>query len=90
MSIAAGLNTLGTPELPLTKIVNAIMDQKKISETEEYVYLDPKSLTKKKPQQSYTSEKFKEAIVFVIGGGNYLEYQNLIDSTKQVTTRIIY
>lgn len=87
MSIASGLNTLGTPELPLTKLVNAIMDQKKTSETEEYIYFDPKSLTKKKLQQSgsFTNEKFKEAIVFVIGGGNYLEYQNLIDSVKKVT-----
>lgn len=30
-----------------------------------------------------SDEKFKEAIVFVIGGGNYAEYQNLIDSTKK-------
>lgn len=36
-----------------------------------------------------------DAIVFVIGGGNYIEYQNLIDNAKAKSTpgimkRILY
>ena len=36
-----------------------------------------------------------DAIVFVIGGGNYIEYQNLMDnakakSTPGITKRVIY
>ncbi|ROL41578.1 Sec1 family domain-containing protein 1 [Anabarilius grahami] len=34
---------------------------------------------------------FQEAIVFVVGGGNYIEYQNLVDYTKaKQGKRVLY
>lgn len=45
MSIASGLSNYGTDDLPLTKIVNAIMDQRKIPDVEQYIYIDPKSVS---------------------------------------------
>lgn len=67
--------------IAITNIVEAIMDplnssQKNLETTDSYIYIDPKitrgSHTKKPKRQSYN-----KSIVFVVGGGNYLEYQNL-------------
>lgn len=64
--------------LPITKIVDGLMDStSKISqESLEYKYFDPKV-----PKDSDAKRKktFHSAIVFIIGGGNYIEYQNLVD-----------
>lgn len=66
--------------LPLTMIIDALMDSSKPnSEASSYTYLDPKS----PPRSTLTRKKtFQNAIVFVVGGGNYIEYQNLIDYQK--------
>lgn len=43
-----------------------------------------------------TKSPFQEAIVFVVGGGNYIEYQNLMDYCKMkfqnsaVKKKVIY
>ncbi|KAI5955013.1 SLY1 [Candida jiufengensis] len=68
--------------LPITNIVESIMDptnssnQSSIQLTDDYLFFDPKSRggghSKPPKRQSYSN-----SIVFVIGGGNYLEYQNL-------------
>ncbi|CUS22124.1 LAQU0S04e08746g1_1 [Lachancea quebecensis] len=67
--------------IPITNVVEAIMDplnssQKNLETTDNYLYFDPKvirgSHSKKPKRQSYN-----KSTVFVIGGGNYLEYQNL-------------
>ena len=67
--------------IPITNVVEAVMDplnssQKNLEATDDYLYIDPKitrgSHTKKPKRQSYN-----KSIVFVVGGGNYLEYQNL-------------
>lgn len=71
--------------LPITNITEAIMDPTNASNnsmhiTDEYLYLDPKSRgghLKPPKRQSY-----EEGIVFVVGGGNYLEYQNLAEWAK--------
>ncbi|CAL9732761.1 protein Sly1p [Monosporozyma unispora] len=67
--------------IPITNVVEALMDplnssQKNLETTDNYLYIDPRitrgSHTKKPKRQSYN-----RSIVFVVGGGNYLEYQNL-------------
>lgn len=68
--------------LPVTRIVDDLMEQKSSSsETDDYRYFDPKKL-----RQSDATVKlktpFQEAVVFIVGGGNYIEYQNLVDYTK--------
>lgn len=87
-SLASGLKKLlpDKKNLPITNVVEAIMDPAQASNnsiqiTDEYLYLDPKSRgghAKPPKRQSYD-----EAVVFVVGGGNYLEYQNLTEWANQ-------
>ncbi|KAK6455303.1 vesicle trafficking protein Sly1 [Scheffersomyces xylosifermentans] len=73
-------------QLPITSVVEAIMDPNNASNTsmqltDDYLYLDPKARgghSKPPRRQSYN-----ESLVFVIGGGNYLEYQNLQEWANQ-------
>lgn len=79
--------------LPATRIVDALMEMKTMQEVEDYRYFDPKLL---RADSSIPRNKstFQEAYVFVVGGGNYIEYQNLIDYAKGKSTtapkRIVY
>ncbi|KAK4886254.1 hypothetical protein RN001_002525 [Aquatica leii] len=79
--------------LPVTRIVDHLIDFKNSPEMEEYHYLDPKQL--KLTEIPRNRSPFQDAFVFVIGGGSYTEYQNLVDYAKQKTTsgstkRIVY
>ena len=63
-------------------------------ETDDYLYLDPK-LLKGGDVMPKNKAAFQDAVVFIVGGGNYIEYQNLMDHIKQkqstnVNRRIIY
>lgn len=81
--------------LPITRIVDSLMEMKSLPETDDYRYFDPKLF---RPTDSNSVPRnrspFQDAIVFVVGGGNYIEYQNLIDYTKGKTNpsqkKIIY
>jgi sec1 family domain-containing protein 1 len=57
------------------------MDCKSNAETDEYLYLDAK-LLKGGDVAPKSRAPFQDSIVFVIGGGNYIEYQNLVDFIK--------
>lgn len=50
--------------------------QNEISKASDFLYFDPKVSKNSKAPRSH-KVAFQEAIVFVVGGGNYLEYQNL-------------
>ncbi|KAK3927655.1 Protein sly1-like protein [Frankliniella fusca] len=83
--------------LPVTRIVDELMEVKGSQETDDYRYFDPKQLRVTDASQVPRNRTaFQEAIVFVVGGGNYIEYQNLVDYTKSKagaggpTKRIIY
>ena len=63
-------------------------------EIDDYLYLDPK-LLKCGDILPKNRAPFQDAVVFLVGGGNYIEYQNLVDFIKQKqssnsTKRIIY
>lgn len=63
-------------------------------ETDDYLYLDPK-LLKGGDIMPKNRAPFQDAVVFVVGGGNYIEYQNLVDFIRQkqtanVSKRIVY
>ncbi|XP_055685415.1 protein sly1 homolog isoform X2 [Lutzomyia longipalpis] len=80
--------------LPVTKITEQLMECRSGGEIDEYVYLDPK-LLKGGETAPKNRAPFQDAIVFIVGGGNYIEYQNLVDFIKQKQTanstrRIIY
>jgi hypothetical protein len=71
--------------LPVTRIVDNLMEQKGAPESDDYLYLDPKlgkQTTREDPNVVRTRNNFQEAIVFIVGGGNYIEYQNLVDYCK--------
>ena len=87
-SLASGLKKLlpDKKSLPITNVVEAIMDPSlaelgSVLVTDDYLYLDPKSRgghTKTPKRQTYD-----EAIVFVVGGGNNLEYHNITEWAQQ-------
>jgi len=60
----------------VTRVVDSIMDIKEDKLTQDYLYWDPRFPGKETPKKT---TPFKEAIVFMVGGGNYLEYQNIKD-----------
>lgn len=96
-SLASGLKKLlpDKKSLPITNVVEAIMDPAQASAalvqiTDEYLYLDPRSRgghAKPPKRQSYD-----DAVVFVVGGGCYLEYQNLTEWASQPgkTKTVVY
>lgn len=63
------------------------MEFKNSQEMEEYHYLDPKQL--KLTDIPRNRSPFQDAVVFVVGGGNYIEYQNLIDYAKVITKKTL-
>lgn len=80
--------------LPVTKIVDELMESRQSSQADDYCYLDPK-LLKPTEQMPKNRPTFQDVIVFIVGGGNYIEYQNLVDYVKQksgagVNKRITY
>merc|ERR1712063_86767 len=78
-------NMMNTPskDLRVTKLVESIMDTKPAAETERYLYFDPKIQVGPSGEIPRKTTPFKEAIVFMVGGGNYIEYQNLQQSAKK-------
>jgi sec1 family domain-containing protein 1 len=63
-------------ELIISKVVsNIISPTNEVSEVDDYLQFDPKLSKNAKPSRHKVA--YQEAIVFVIGGGNYIEYQNL-------------
>ncbi|RKP27345.1 Sec1-like protein [Syncephalis pseudoplumigaleata] len=79
-------------DLPMTRVVSGVLDPSSYSGAspsqsamgagggdgdEELLYFDPKSL--RGPGQSLSTSRtsFQDAIVFMVGGGSIVEYQNL-------------
>ena len=65
----------------ITKVVETLSEGRASSENDSYCYLDPKTKMTSIPT-TYKGTKYSDIIVFVIGGGCYNEYYNLIDLVK--------
>ncbi len=68
--------------LPVTKIVEELMEIRQGPIQESYAYFDPKILrggSGNNADLPRAKNPFQEAVVFMVGGGNYIEYQNLMD-----------
>ncbi|KAJ3226820.1 Vesicle trafficking between the ER and Golgi [Clydaea vesicula] len=81
--------------LPITRAVDNFMEGSNLQEFEDFSYFDaklPKNQKSKSATATAKNQTFSEgkvsvfglyliilAIVFVVGGGNYFEYQNLMD-----------
>ncbi|XP_013396330.1 sec1 family domain-containing protein 1 [Lingula anatina] len=72
-------------KLPVTRIADALMEMKSYQETDDYRYFDPKMLRATDSSVPRNKSPFQEAYVFIVGGGNYIEYQNLVDYYKGKT-----
>ena len=68
--------------LPTTRIVDALMELKSLQEVEDFRYFDPKLLRAESGSVPRSKSPFQEAFVFIVGGGNYIEYQNLMDYAR--------
>ncbi|ONK79719.1 uncharacterized protein A4U43_C01F9360 [Asparagus officinalis] len=91
-AVTAGMKNLlsGGRQLALTRTVEALMEGKPNPEVDSYLLLDPRA-----PRSGSGSQlrgPFKEAIVFMIGGGNYVEYSSLMEmgQRSQPVKHVIY
>jgi len=83
-----------TKEYYVTRIVDSIMNLKESNlGIQNYLYFDPKFPMGSAPRKT---TPFKEAIVFIVGGSNYVEYQNLkeyslkSDKGQLIEKKVIY
>ncbi|XP_020585264.1 SEC1 family transport protein SLY1-like [Phalaenopsis equestris] len=91
-AVTAGMKNLlsGARQLALTRIVEALMEGKPNPEVDSYLLYDPRA-----PRSGTGAQlkgPFKEGIVFMIGGGNFVEYRCLLELAQrsQPTKHIIY
>ncbi|KAM0911457.1 hypothetical protein ACQ4PT_013472 [Festuca glaucescens] len=90
-SISAVTNYLSDGrQLALTRTVEALMEGKPNPEVDNYILFDPRA-----PRSGTGGQfrgPFREAIVFMIGGGNYIEYRSLIElgQRSQPSKHVIY
>ncbi|XP_047331823.1 SEC1 family transport protein SLY1-like [Impatiens glandulifera] len=95
-AVTAGVKNLLSSDhkLALSRTVEALMEGKPNPEIDSYLVLDPRA-----PKSSGGSSgghlkgPFKEGIVFMIGGGNYVEYgslQELAQRQQQSVKHVIY
>lgn len=76
-------------KLPMTRVLDAFLELKALPETDDYRYLDPK-LLRGDGGPPRGQAPFREAVVFVVGGGNYIEYQNLVDYARAKGKGVVY
>ncbi|RXG52809.1 Sec1 family domain-containing protein 1, partial [Armadillidium vulgare] len=83
-------------KLPITRIVDNLMELKNCEEERDFLYFDPKII---RPSESTivnarAKTPFQDAVVFVVGGGNYMEFTNLSLYAKNKATsspkRLVY
>uniref|UniRef100_J3N268 SEC1 family transport protein SLY1 n=2 Tax=Oryza brachyantha TaxID=4533 RepID=J3N268_ORYBR len=77
-------------QLAITRTVEALMDGKPNPEVDNYLLFDPRA--PKSGSGGQFRGPFREAIVFMIGGGNYIEYRSLLELAQrsQTTKQVIY
>ncbi|EHA8590507.1 SEC1 family transport protein SLY1 [Cocos nucifera] len=91
-AVTAGMKNLlsGGRQLALTRTVEALMEGKPNPEVDSYLVFDPRAPRSGSGVQ--LKGPFKEAIVFMIGGGNYVEYRSLMELAQrsQPVKHVIY
>ncbi|KAJ1281773.1 hypothetical protein BS78_04G331300 [Paspalum vaginatum] len=91
-AVTAGVKNLLSSErqLALTRTVEALMEGKPNPEVDNYLLFDPR--TPRSGGGGQFKGPFREAIVFMIGGGNYIEYRSLMELAErsQPSKHIIY
>ncbi|GLT96893.1 hypothetical protein SLE2022_144840 [Rubroshorea leprosula] len=94
-AVTAGVKNLlaSDRQLALTRTVEALMEGKPNPEIDSYLVFDPRApKSSSGTSSSHLKGPFKEAIVFMIGGGNYMEYGSLQELVQhqQPVRHVIY
>ncbi|CAM8917458.1 unnamed protein product [Rhodiola kirilowii] len=95
-AVTAGVKNLlsNDRQLALSRAVEALMEGKPNPEIESYITFDPRAPKSGSGagSSSHLKGPFKEAIVFMIGGGNYVEYGSLqaLAQRQQPAKHVIY
>lgn len=94
-AVTAGMKNLlsADHQLALSRTVEALMEGKPNPEIDSYLVFDPRApKSSSGSSSSHLKGPFKEAIVFMIGGGNYVEYGSLqeLAHRQQPIKHIIY
>ncbi|KAK6129432.1 hypothetical protein DH2020_036821 [Rehmannia glutinosa] len=94
-AVTAGMKNLlsNDHQLALTRTVDALMEGKPNPEIDSYLVFDPRApKSNSGPSGSHMKGPFKEAIVFMVGGGNYVEYGSLQELVhrQQPPKHVIY
>uniref|UniRef100_A0A5B7A8R7 Putative SEC1 family transport protein SLY1-like n=1 Tax=Davidia involucrata TaxID=16924 RepID=A0A5B7A8R7_DAVIN len=94
-AVTAGVKNLlsSDHQLALTRTVEALMDGKPNPEIDSYLVFDPRApKSSSGSSSSHLKGPFKEALVFMIGGGNYVEYGSLqeLAHRQQPVKHVIY
>ncbi|ANQ07155.1 Sec1 family domain containing protein [Plasmodium coatneyi] len=84
-------------EIKITKLVETLIENKPSSLNDQFVYIDPKTPPSDTTTGSNHVERnyikqdhVKDYIIFVIGGGNYIEVSALKDLEEKMNKKIIY
>ncbi|VVB04133.1 unnamed protein product [Arabis nemorensis] len=93
--VTAGVKNLlsSDQQLAVARAVEALTEGKQNAETDSYLMLDPRaSKSGASGSSSHVKGLFREAIVFMVGGGNYIEYNSLQELAQRQETvkNIIY
>ncbi|KAL7719343.1 Sec1 family protein [Entamoeba marina] len=75
--------------MAVTVLVDTMTECKNSQLEQEYNYYDPRTSIENVLDNRRTIQ-FKDSIVFVVGGGNYTEYHNIIQYSERTGKRILY
>lgn len=93
-AVTAGMKSLlsGGRQLTMTRTVEALMEARPSPDIETYLLFDPRAPKSSSVVGTHSKSPFREAIVFMIGGGNYIEYGSLqeLAQRQQPVKNIIY
>lgn len=94
-AVTAGVKNLlsSDRQLALTRTVEVLMEGKPNPEVDSYLVFDPRAPKSSSGMGSnHLKGPFKEAIVFMVGGGNYVEYGSLQElvQRQQPVRHVIY
>jgi len=80
--------TASKKKLPLEEVVQHLMDNKDSPNpvTDKYLYMDPKTTQRDIRMRSF----FSNALVFTIGGGNFVEAEALDQFAERSNRSIVY
>ncbi|KAL8279287.1 hypothetical protein RQP46_008324 [Phenoliferia psychrophenolica] len=77
-------------DFTVTRLVEALMDPASAStqalqDTDDYLLFDPRAGRTARPAAGRGRQTFAEAVVFVVGGGSYVEFTNLGEYAARTT-----